>query len=167
MKTIIIYTSTNNCTQKAVRELSQKLTGEVQAIDIKNSHNQDLDDFDRIVVGGSIRGQKTMHRINQFYMDYMLVLRTKEIGLFVCSSGDMELAQEEIKYAFPEELHQLAKTEAIFSGQLDLSSMSFLKKFFTGKIGRLHAKESVLDKEAIDLFASQMDRTYHPFLLLI
>lgn len=167
MKTIIIYTSSNNCTQRAVRELSQKLTGEVQAIDIKHSYNQNLDDFDRIVVGGSIRGQKTMHRINQFYMNYMLVLRTKEIGLFLCSSGDLVLAQEEIKFAFPEELHQLAKTEAIFTGQIDAGSMSFLKKFFIGKISGLRDKESILDQEAIDLFASQMDRTYHPFLLLI
>lgn len=167
MNTIIIYTSSNKCTRRAVEELAQKLSGEVQTIDIRYSYNKELDDFDRIVVGGSVRGQKVMHRINQFYMDYMHVLRTKEIGLFVCFSGDMELAQEEIKYAFPEELHQLAKTEAVFTEQIDFSSMNLIKKFFFGKISGLRAKESTLDNDAIDRFASQMDRTYRPFLLLI
>jgi menaquinone-dependent protoporphyrinogen oxidase len=167
MKTIIIYTSSNSCTEKAVKELSQKLSGEVQTIDLKHHHSPSLDKFDRIIIGGSIHSGKIQQRINYFCLTHMHLLRTKEIGLFICCSHEPEAAHEEINNAFPEELHQIAKTEAIFSGKVNLDEMSFAKRILVKKVALVRERASNLDPEIIDRFAIRMEKTYHPFMFLV
>lgn len=167
MKTIIIYTSSDSCTGKAVYELSQKLSGEVETIDLRFHNSPPLDEFDRIIIGGSIHSEKIQKRINYFCMTHMHVLRNKEIGLFICCSHDPEIAQESINNAFPEELHQMAKTEAIFRGKLNLEEMNFIKRILVKKIARVREIESKPDEDIIERFACRMEKTYHPFLFLV
>jgi len=167
MKTIIIYTSANGCTEKAVKELSQKLSGEVETVDLMHHHSLLLDEFDRIIIGGSIHSGKIQQRINYFCLTHMHLLRTKEIGLFICCSNEPEAAHEEINNAFPEELHQIAKTEAIFSGILNLDEMSFVKRILVKKVALMRERASRLDTEIIDRFAIRMEKTYHPFMFLV
>ncbi len=167
MKTIIIYTSSNNCTEKAVQELSQRLSGEIETIDLRHHHSPPLNEFDRIIIGGSIHSGRIQQRINSFCLTHMHILRTKEIGLFICCSHESEAAQEEINSAFPEELHQMAKTEAIFRGKVNLEDMSFVKRILVKKVARVRESVSELDESTIDRFANRMERTYNPFMFLV
>ena len=167
MKTIIIYTSSNSCTEKAVYELSQKLSGEVESIDLRHHHSPPLDEFDRIIIGGSIHSGKIQQRIHYFCLTHMHLLRTKEIGLFICCSHEPEIAQEEINEAFPEELHQMAKTEAIFRGHLNWEGMSLAKRILVKQVPRVRENVSELDADSIDRFAIRMERTYSPFMFLV
>ncbi len=167
MKTIIIYTSSNSCTEKAVKELSQKLSGDVETIDLKHHHSPPLEQFDRIIIGGSIHSGKIQQRINYFCMTHMHLLRTKEIGLFICCSREPVAAHEEINNAFPEELHQMAKTEAIFSGKLKLDEMSLVKRILVKKVALVRERAFDLDSEIIDRFATRMEKTYSPFMFLV
>jgi menaquinone-dependent protoporphyrinogen oxidase len=167
MKTIIIYTTTNSCTGKTVRELSQKLTGEVLCLDLSHQHVPLLDEFDRIIIGGAIHGIQIQQRINSFCLTHMHVLRKKEIGLFICCSHEPETAREYIQNAFPEELHQMAKTEAIFKGALDLKGMSIVKRILVKRVALVRENYAELDYDGIDRFANRMEKTYHPFLFLV
>lgn len=167
MKTIIIYTSSNSCTEKAVKELSQKLSGEVETIDLRHHHSPPLSEFDRIIIGGSIHSGRIQQRINSFCLTHMHMLRTKEIGLFICCSHNPEIAQGEINEAFPEELHQMAKTEAIFRKVLNLEGMSLVKRILVKKVARIRENVSELDANSIDRFANRMERTYNPFMFLV
>jgi len=167
MKTIIIYTSSNGCTERAVTELSQKLSGEVEKIDLMHHHSPSLNEYDRIIIGGSIHSEKIQQRINYFCLTHMHIFRTKEIGLFICCSHEPEVAREAIENAFPEELHQMAKTEAIFRGKFNLDEMNFVKRILVKKVARVREHASSLDSEIIDRFAVRMDKTYHPFMFLV
>lgn len=167
MKTLIIYTTSNSCTQKAVAELSQKLSGQVQSIDLKHSQTPSLDEFDRIIIGGSIQSSQVRQRINYFCLTHMHILRKKEIGLFICSSEKAEIARVKIENTFPEELHQLAKTEAIFSGVFNLEEMNLVKRVLVTKLGSILGNSPTPDFESIERFAVRMEKTYHPFLSLV
>lgn len=167
MKTIIIYTSSNGCTERAVRELSQKLSGEVDTIDLMHHHSPPLDEYDRIIIGGSIHSEKIQQRINYFCLTHMHVFRTKEIGLFICCSHEPEIARGAIENAFPEELHQMAKTEAIFSGKINLDEMNIMKRILVKRVALVREHVSNLDSEIIDRFAIRMEKTYHPFMFLV
>ena len=167
MKTIIIYTSSNGCTERAVRELSQKLSGEVDTIDLMHHHSPPLDEYDRIIIGGSIHSEKIQQRINYFCLTHMHVFRTKEIGLFICCSHEPEIARGAIENAFPEELHQMAKTEAIFSGKINLDEMNIVKRILVKRVALVREHVSNLDSEIIDRFAIRMEKTYHPFMFLV
>jgi menaquinone-dependent protoporphyrinogen oxidase len=167
MKTIIIYTSSNGCTERAVRELSQKLSGEVEPVDLMHHHSPPLEEYDRIIIGGSIHSEKIQQRINYFCLTHMHVFRTKEIGLFICCSHEPEIARGAIENAFPEELHQMAKTEAIFSGKVNLDEMNIVKRILVKRVALVREHVSNLDSEIIDRFAIRMEKTYHPFMFLV
>ena len=167
MKTLIIYATSHGCTEKAVKELLKKLFGEVFTLDLNENTSPDLTEFDRIIIGGSINAGHIHQRIRYFCLTHMNILRAKEIGLFICCSHEPEIAREEINHAFPEELHQMAKTEAIFRGIFNLEEMNFVKRILVQKVARVRESVSDLDSATIDRFAVRMDKTYHPFMFLV
>lgn len=167
MKTLIIYTTSHGCTEKAVKELTQKLSGEITSLDLKHLKSPSLFEFDRIIIGGSIHAGQIQKRIRNFCSTNLDQLKSKEIGLFICCMYKAEIAREEIKNAFPEELHQLAKTEAIFGGEYNFDKMNFVEKMLVKKIAKVRESVSNLDHDSIDRFANRMEKTYHPFMFLV
>ncbi len=167
MKTIIIYTTSHGCTEKVVSELSQKLSGEVVSLDLHHQSLPPLAGYDRIIIGGSIHAGQIQKRIRKFCQTYLDELREKEIGLFICCMYEPEIAREEIQNAFPEELHQMAKTEAIFGGEFNFDKMNFVEKMLVRKIARVHESVSKIDHSSIERFANRMEKTYHPFMFLV
>jgi len=167
MKTLIIYATSHGCTEKAVKELSQKLSGEIISMDLKNHPSLSLSEFDRIIIGGSIHAGLIQKRIRNFCSANLEQLKSKEIGLFICCMYEAEIAREEIKNAFPEELHQMAKTEAIFGGEYNFDKMNFVEKLLVKKIAKVSESVSKLDHDSIDRFANKMEKTYLPFMFLV
>ena len=167
MKTIIIYTTSHGCTEKAVTMLSQKLSGEITAIDLQHQPSPPLAGFDRIIIGGSIHAGQIQKRVRSFCVKNMEGLKNKEIGLFICCMYEPEIAREQIKNAFPEELHQMAKTEAIFGGEFNFEKMNFVEKMLVKKIAGVRESVSKIDHNSIDRFAIRMEKTYHPFMFLV
>lgn len=167
MKTLIIYTTSHACTEKAVKELSQKLYGEITSVDLKHHPSPLLHEFDRVIIGGSIHAGQIQKRIKDFCRTNMDELRAKEIGLFICCMYELEVAREEIRNAFPEELHQMAKTEAIFGGEYNFDKMNFVERMLVKKIPKVRESVLDLDLNSIDRFANRMEKTYSPFMFLV
>lgn len=167
MKTIIIYTTNHGCTKKTVDELSQKLSGEVFSIDLRDDPSPSVAEFDRVIIGGSIHAGKIQKRVRDFCISNLEQIRAKEIGLFICCMYEPEVAREQIKNAFPEELHQMAKTEAIFGGEFNFGKMNFMEKMLVKQIANVHESVSKIDHQAIETFANRMEKTYNPFMFLV
>jgi menaquinone-dependent protoporphyrinogen oxidase len=167
MKTIIIYTTSGNCTVKAVNELSKKLSGEIVKVDLKKEFFPNMIEFDRVIIGGSVLAGQIDKRIKDFCNLHLDELRNKEIGLFICCTDELEVARHEISLAFPEELHQLAKTEAIFKSSYKLENMSFIGKMLVKRIPKVRENAMNPDENSIDSFATRMEKTYSPFMFLV
>ena len=167
MKTLILYTTSHGCTEKAVRELSPKLSGEVTIIDLKHFPSPCLDEYERVIIGGSIHAGQIQKRIRDFYTSNLNELRSKEIGLFICCMYEPEIAHEELQNAFPEELHQMAKAEGIFGGEFNFGKMNFIEKLLVRKIAKVSESVSKIDYLSIEQFANRMEKTYHPFMFLV
>ncbi len=167
MKTTIIYTTSHGCTEKAVKELSEKLTGEVLSIDLRQNPSPSIADSDRVIIGGSIHAGQIQKRVRDFCAANMEALENKEIGLFICCMYEPEVAREQIKNAFPEELHQMAKTEAIFGGEFNFEKMNFIERMLVKKIAKVNESVSKIDHNSIDRFAARMEKTYSPFMFLV
>jgi menaquinone-dependent protoporphyrinogen oxidase len=167
MKTIIIYTTSGNCTGKSVSELSKKLSGEIKTVDLKREFFPNLSYYDRVIIGGSVLAGQIDKRIKDFCNLHIGALRNKEIGLFICCTDEPEIARHKISMAFPEELHQLAKTEAIFRSSYDLEKMSFIGKMLVKRMPKVRENAMNLDENSIDRFAKRMEKTYSPFMFLV
>lgn len=167
MKTLIIYTTTHGCTGLVVQQIAAKLNGHVKTVDIRKEPEPELKQFGRVIIGGSIHAGKIQKRIRDYCISNLETLKSKELGLFICCMYENEIALEQLKNSFPEELHQYAKTEAILGGEFNFEKMNFLEKLMVRKIANINESISKIDQNAITKFVSRMEKTFQPFMFLV
>lgn len=166
MKTIIAYATTHGCTEKTALELKNHLGGEVTIINLKKNPDPIIDNFDRIIIGGSIHAGQIQKKVKEFCVKNLNTLQTKELGLFICCMEQGEAAGKQFSEAFPEELQRHAKSTAIFGGEFDFEKMNFLEKLIVKKVARVKQSTSKIDQQAIRKFSKRMDKIFNPFLFL-
>ncbi len=139
-KILIVYASRHGTTEKAARTLQEELP-EAVTCNLKKEGCPDLENFDRIIIGGSIHAGRIQKEIRNFCQRNLVLLLTKEIALFICCMYDGQKAEEQFNRAFPEELRQAARARAIFGGELSFEKMNSLERFVIKKF--IGVKESV------------------------
>ncbi len=167
MKTLIIYMSTHGCTEQVIQELSTKLSGDIITHNLKDDKNPDFQDSDRVIIGGSIHGGQIQRRVREFCEKNLEKLGRKEVGLFICCMHEGNQAYQQLNDAFPEKLHQYAKTEAIMGGEFNFERMNFIEKMMVKKIAKVNQSIKKVNHQAIENFAKRMDKTVIPFMMLI
>lgn len=156
MKTAIVFRSKHGTTETVSRTMAQKLsTDEVTLIDLKKYPQPDLQNFGRIVIGGSIHAGAIQKQVKNFCTTHLNDLQQKEVGLFICCM-DRELQEKEFEDAFPEELKTHAKATGIMGGEFVFERMNFLERFIVRKISKTDHSVSEINEEAIDSFVSRL-----------
>ena len=166
MKTLIVYSTTHGCTEKAAKELGLHLGSQVQLINLKKEAHPSLSNFQRIIIGGSIHAGQIQKRVKDFCNKNLEELKSKEFGLFICCMEEGETAQKQLQDAFPEELFNEAKATACFGGEFDFEKMNFLQKLIVKKVAHIEHSSSKIDHKAIKNFSMKMDKVFNPFLFL-
>jgi len=157
MKNIIIYATKHGCTEKCAQKLRQKLHGETYAINIKNSGNIDLTDFDTVVLGGSIHAGRIQKSLVNFCNNNENILLNKNIGVFICCMEHGGKAEKQFNEAFPENLRNHASAGGIFGGEFNFEKMNFIEKFIVRKVAKVENGVSEISEESISLFAEQLN----------
>lgn len=157
MKTLIAFCTSHGCTEKTANELKNLLETDVQLCNLKKEKHPPLYEFDTIIIGGSIHAGKIQKRIKNFCNKNLPELKEKELGLFICCMEEGEKAEQQLKDAYPEELHQIAKASAIFGGEFDFNRMNFVEKYIVKKIGKVEQSTSKIDHTTIRNFSVKMN----------
>lgn len=157
MKTLIAYCTSHGCTTKTANELKDLLETEVQLCNLKKEKHAPLNEFDTIIIGGSIHAGQIQKRIKNFCSKNLSLLKQKEIGLFICCMEEGDKAEQQLKEAFPEELHQIAKASGIFGGEFNFNQMNFVEKYIVKKVGKVEQNVSKIDHKTIQKFSSKMN----------
>lgn len=161
MRTLIVYCSSHGTTEKAVQLLSEWLEGEVLAVDLKRDKVlYDVNDYDIVMIGGSIHAGRIQGKIKHFIGKYHDILMTKKLGLFLCCWHDGETAVEQFDEAFPEELRNRAVANGIFGGEFLVSKMNFIERQIVKKVSGITADTSNLDTTAIMSFVMKINATF-------
>ena len=131
-KTLIIYASKYGCAQKCAEILSKKIDGPVDLVNIQGNVSDlstldALEQYDKVVIGGSIRFGQVQKLIQEFCDQNFEKLKGKRFGLFICC-GLLDDASQQMQNSFPKELLDLAVTKECFGGELDIDKMSFIDK---------------------------------------
>lgn len=140
MKTMIIYASTYGYTKDCVEKLKEHLSGEVTIVNVMTDTIPTIEEFDNIVIGGSIYMGQIQKKLKLYCTQNLNLLMNKHIGLFL-SCGLPEKFEEALKNAFPEELLENAIAIECFGGELRTSKMNILHKMITGIMEKAAAKE--------------------------
>lgn len=123
MKTLIVYASQNGSTADCVEYLQRKLNGDVTTIAVDGKVPK-LNDFDTVIVGGSVHMGKIQRKITAFCKRNRKQLLEKKLGLFVCCyTAESEAGF--INSLYDESLLTHSTITSVFGGEMRYDKLNF------------------------------------------
>ena len=157
MKTIIIYATKHGTTEKAAHILKSKLTGEVHIVNIMLEPVTALEEYDTIILGGSIYVGKIQKKLSSFVNTNLPLLLEKRIGLFICAGEqDEALKEKELMTSFPPILFDHAVAKDVFGFEFGMDKLSFFEKLVMNRVKGVKTSIYELSEERIHAFAETM-----------
>lgn len=153
MKTAIIFSSSHGTTEKVSHLLKKHLKGDVDVINLKESSNLGLNDYDSVILGSSIYAGSIKAKLKQFIKQNQTELATKKLGLFLCCMYEGDKATKQFETAYPLNLRELSVSNGLFGGEFILSNLNFLERKIIKMIDGVTTDVSKLDADEIKKFA--------------
>jgi menaquinone-dependent protoporphyrinogen oxidase len=152
MAAVIIYMSMHGCAEKAARILRNMHWEEVDLVNLRLQEPPDLDDYNTVIIGGSIHTGTIQGKIRKFCEEHEWKLLTKRIGLYLCHMYDGEEAFRQFNDAFSEQLRQHAVARGLFGGEFNLDKMTRQEKIFLEKAAGIDRNIENINSRAIEGF---------------
>ncbi len=159
MKVLIVYASKHGTTEKVAELLAESFEEHhVQNINIGKDAIPQLEDFDIILIGGSIHAGSIQGKIKKFYTRNMNILLSKKVGLFLCCMEKDKKAWDEFDMVYPEQLKKHAVAHGCLGGEFLFDNMNFFEKFMVKKISGHDQTISQIDFEGIKNFSDRIKK---------
>ena len=155
MKTCIVYLTKHGTSEKAAFMLKGAIGNGCVVLNLKNEKNIALNDYDNVIVGGSIHVGKLNKSLSQFIKENEKVLLSKRLGLFLCCMESEEVAKQEFETAFSEQLRNHASAAEVFGGEFLFEEMNFIEKAIVKKVAGVQETTHRLDHRKIESFAEK------------
>jgi menaquinone-dependent protoporphyrinogen oxidase len=155
MKTAIIYMSKHGTTEKITKLLSDKIENSTM-FNLSSSSSIVLENYDTIIIGGSIHFGSMQKKLKQFIAKNIDVLLTKRTALFMVCMDKTDKRNEQFENAYPQELRNRSIVNGYFRGEFIFDKMNFIEKIIIKKISGRSTDVSEIDYEAIDEFVNKL-----------
>lgn len=140
MKTLIIYGTKHGSAKKCAEILSDKLASKADLYNVKEGKTPDLEQYDKVIIGGSIYAGTVLKELSEFCTKNLDVLQRKKIGLYICCMNHKE-ADKQLNNVFPKELVTCAISKKSFGGEFKFNEMNFFEKLICKVVSKSLAKE--------------------------
>ncbi len=157
MNTLIVYASKYGCTERCAEFVSKELKDTADIINLKNTKDIDISNYDKIIIGGSIYMGRIQKEVTAFCSKNLNKLKEKPIGLFICGMQEGEAINTELNQNFPPELINIAAVKGHFGGEFIFDKMNFMEKFIVKKVSKVSSNKSNILKDNIHKFAQAMN----------
>lgn len=157
MKILIAYGSKYGCSEKCAKILSQKINAATEVLDLKNYNNLNLNNYDLIILGGSIYAGKIRNEVTDFLKLNLDVLKNKRTAVFICCMREKEEAQKQLRDAFPKKILDNTISQGIFGWELIYTKMSFIDRFIAKKVSKIEKDTSNILADNINKFAEEIN----------
>ncbi|MBC3890006.1 flavodoxin [Acetobacterium paludosum] len=141
MKTLILYASTYGYTQECAAKLSNDLLGDVLLVNINADPVPPLEEYDTVLIGGSIYMGQIQKKIKEYCLANADSLKKKNLGFFI-SCGSAENFDENIKNSFPEALINAALSIENFGGEFRIDKMKLSHKLIMKMVAKATEKDN-------------------------
>jgi len=156
MKTAIIYTTTHGTTEKVANTIRDALGVNAYTFNLKLVRNVDLDQFEQIVIGGSIHAGKIQKKIMIFCKTNLLELLNKKVALFICGMNEPEIAKE-LKNAYPDLLLKHSTVSVTVGGEFLFEKMNFFERLIVKKITGINKTVSSIKWDQVDVLINKLN----------
>jgi menaquinone-dependent protoporphyrinogen oxidase len=156
MKSIIIYESLHGSTEKCAKILSAYIEEDLEIRRLKDNENISIEQYDIVIVGGSIHHGVIQLKIEEFIKKNHDLLLKKRLGLYLCCMEEGSVARQQFEKAYPADLRKSAIATGLFGGEFNLKNMSFFEKKLTRKLTGVTSSVSKINEAEILVFAEKM-----------
>lgn len=157
MKSIIIYATKYGSVEKAAQMLKGKMEGQVLLVNVIKEKVPSLDQYDNVILGGSIYIGKIQKQLTGYIKENLPLLLKKKVGLFVCAGAEETEAQSQmLTAAFPPELLNQAVAKAVVGYEFHYEKLNFFDKLIMKMVKGITESCSKLSEENIQNFAKAM-----------
>lgn len=150
MKTLIVYTTKYGSVEQIANILKSKLQGEVALVNLKKEKAPNPDQFDCIILGGSIYIGKIQKAIAEYAQTNLPKLLNKRIGLFICAAEQDPVRSQELENSFPAELFNHALVKEAVGYEISFDKANFMDKFLIRKVKGVKESCAEFSDEAIE-----------------
>lgn len=157
MKTLIIYATKHGSVENAVNALQEKITGEVRLINIMIEDPPSLEEYESVILGGSIYVGKIQKRLSKYMEKNLSELLTKRVGLFICAAQEEMIRDKELVDSFPNELFEHAICKEVFGYEIHYDDMNFIEKKIVSAILGYKENYSELSQMKMDSFVKAIE----------
>lgn len=158
MKGVVIYESLHGSTEKCAKILNIYLENELEIRKLKDSVDINLDEYDTVIIGGSIHHGVIQSRIEKFIKNNHVQLMGKNLGLYLCCMEEGETAIHQFERAFPSDLRKKAIARGLFGGEFNLKKMNYFEKKLARKIKGVKVSVSKINEDEIKKFAIKINK---------
>lgn len=155
MPTLIIYASKHGSAEKAANKLYQNLKDEKEIVNIKENNRPFIDNFDTIIIGGSIYGGKIQKEIQKFIEDNLETLLDKKIGFYLCC-GIQKDFEKQLENSIPKKLLDNTSVAGYFGYEYNTDKMNFFEKTMVKFAAKDKAGKSNINEKNIEEFARKI-----------
>lgn len=157
MRTIIIYATKHGFTKMCATKLSKKLEGEVDVQNLKENKDIRLEQYDKVIIGGSIYMGQIQKEVKDFCTINLEKLKSKKVSVFICCSQEGENANTELNNSFPQELLTTAVAKGFLGGGFTFKNMGFFEKLIIKKVAKTSEDTSSFSEEKLNAFATAIN----------
>lgn len=149
MNTLIVYASKHGTTEEIAKLIGNKITGDVDYLNLKIKKDINLHNYDCIIIGTAVYAGMPMKEANNFINNNLELLKERTLALFTSGMCEGEEALQIIKNIYPEDLIKHAKISRCLGGGFKFSKMNFFEKqivkMVTKKKENINYKDDILN----------------------
>ena len=158
MKTLIAYRSRYGATESCARRIAGLLGPDVVLRDLRrdmrNRSVLSLDDFETVLIGGSVYGGRIQKEVVSFCEREQDLLERKRVGLFICCLFEGERGMAELNAAFPAWLLAHAAARELLGGEIRMDRLSLGDRILVRGLMRPPRDISAIHADAIQRMAA-------------
>ncbi len=155
MSTLIVYSSRYGYTGECAELIREEL-GDEEFVIFTQIDCQDpptVVDYDRIIIGGSVRFGRLQRKLRRFMEEYRALLLDREVGLYLSCLGSREQAHRTFTKVFPRDLREHAKASCLAGGMVNPDKLTpMFKRYVRQRFKVLDTRNT----NAVRTFAGDM-----------
>lgn len=133
MKTLIAYAGRKNTTRLMAERIAAGIPLDAEVVNLRRQTLPSLDEYDRIILGGSIVAGSVPKALKKFIEENTDQLLTKRISLFLCCLLEKDLEQY-FQNNFPEPIYSHAVEKRWLGGELIMKEHNFIVRKLLKKV---------------------------------
>lgn len=156
LKTLIVYCSNHGFSEKCANILKEKLGDNTDLANLKSKKVEGMDEYDTIIIGGSIHAGKIQKQLKQFLSQNENFLMSKKIGLYLCCA-DHEKYDAYFESEIPQSILNNAFIKVHLGHAYYMDKLNFMFKAMIKKFANIEESQEKIRYDQMDLLLDKIN----------